>query len=171
MSHPFSDERAASSATLAGRLRAAATVIRRHAGSLTYHPAARQTPTASSDLEAAFAEVERLVREIREGATERTADEGAPGAANAAEPLRRAHADLDRTAEAVVSTLAVLRGMLGAPDEASLDAPYGRGAPRRHHPGALCTILAERLEYLAHVLQTSTILKANLYRPRNLMPG
>lgn len=48
------------------------------------------------------------------------------------------------------------------PEPASLDAPYGHGAPRRVHPGAQCTWVAERAEELAIDLSAVTLRKENL---------
>src|SRR5881396_2728990 len=48
------------------------------------------------------------------------------------------------------------------PERASLDAPYGHGAPSRVHPGAQCTWVAERAEELAVELASVTLRKENL---------
>jgi len=64
--------------------------------------------------------------------------------------------------QVTAAALEMLRGILATPDGAALDAPYGSSAPRRHHPGALCTIVAERAEGLATALETVAVLKANV---------
>jgi hypothetical protein len=136
-------QQAAAAAALAERLRRAAVVLRRQAGGLHYHPMTGRHPASSPELEAALAGIEQAVVEVR-----------------------RAHAAVDHAAQVVAAALTALRAILKAPDAATLDAPYGRSAPVRHHPGALCTIVAERVEELARALDYAAILAAN-YRAAN----
>lgn len=142
------DVLAAALAAQATRLRQAATLLRRHAGHLTYHPVTARRPQPSPELLAALAEVEVVVRDVQQ-----------------AHDLHRDHAAVDRGAQVVLAALEVLRPMLGpngpAGDDATLDAPYGVSAPKRHHPGALCTIVAERVEGLAGALEVAAIAMAN----------
>ncbi len=156
---PTSDLRAALMVGQAGRLRRAAVTIRRLAGHLTYHPVTNQRPQVSPELLEALATVEQVVKEIQRATDERAMEEVAMS-----EQIRLGHAAMDQGVQAITSVLEVLRATLAAPDGAVLDAPYGRGAPARHHPGALCTMLAERVEHLAIGLEVTAILKANLSR-------
>jgi hypothetical protein len=72
--------------------------------------------------------------------------------------------DVDQGAQLTAAAITVLRDVLAVTDTdgATIDAPYGRGAPRRQHPGALCTIVAERAETLARALESLAIISANL---------
>jgi hypothetical protein len=164
MSQMSTDQLAAASAAQAARLRRAATTIRREAGGLTYHPATGRRPEVSPALLAALDEVERAVREVQRGAPERAA--GGPTGEGAAQAggLRAADAAVDAAAGVVVAAADVLRGVLPGERDASVDAPYGAGAPRRPHPGALATLLAERVEELARALEVAAIVRANLAR-------
>jgi hypothetical protein len=166
MSSGFSDQRAAAAAVQAARLRQAAARVRRHAGGLTYHPMTGTRPRVPDDLMDALAGVAQIVQDIQRGTDDRAMDEVA--AAEAGDPragrLRMGHAAVDHGVQAVLAATEVLRGVLAANGGASVDAPYGSGSPTRHHPGALCTLVAERIEALAQALETVTIVKANLGR-------
>lgn len=162
---------AAAAAARAVRLRRAAVRIRLHAGRLTYHPATQRRSPPAPELLEALAEVERVVSEIQQGTKGRGQEElaasSAPGAHT--EALYRSHADVDEGTQVVLAALGVLRGVLGTggpADGATMDAPYGRSAPIRHHPGALCTIVAERVESLARALETAAVIQANMARGR-----
>jgi hypothetical protein len=143
MSHRSPDERAVWLVARAARLRRVATAIRHAAGRLTYHPLTGRHPDPSPGLLDALTDLEQVVSDIQQGA-------GGHG--------------FDESAQVVLAALNVLRGVLAASNDASLDAPYGHGAPRRHHPGALCTIVAERAEDLAHSLEAEAIATANRAR-------
>jgi hypothetical protein len=161
------DARAAAAAAQAQRLRQAAAVNRRLSRGLQYHPATGQRPPLSPGLSSALEEIEQTIIAVGRAAGERDADERALAAAapaSAAEAVRAGHAAVDQGAQVALAALAVLRELLQHRDGASVDAPYGRGAPTRHHPGALATMVAERAEDLALALETVTITKANLYR-------
>lgn len=141
-------------------------VIRRHARGLRYHPVTGQRPQPSPGLSSALEEIEQTVIAIQRAAGERAADEHALAAAagSAIEAVRAGHAAVDQGAQLTLAALTVLREWLQHLERASLDAPYGRGAPTRHHPGALATMVAERAEDLALALEVVTITTANLYR-------
>ena len=147
----------------AGRLRHAAVLIRRHASRLTYHPVTGERPRPGPELLGALAEVDHVVRDVQRGAAGRAQEEvavsGVPDAQAA--QLRLAHGAVEQGAQAVLAGLDVLRRVLGTADGASVDAPYGSGAPRRQHPGALSTLVAERVEGLAEALDVAAIVGAN----------
>jgi hypothetical protein len=173
MSPAFPDARAAEAADQARRLRAAAAAIRRLSRGLRYHPSIGQRPQPSPDLLSALEEIAQVVEDVRRGADGRAGEERAlveaagdavEAAGDAVEAVRAGHAAVEKGAEVTLAALSALRGLFQRLDEASLDAPYGRGAPTRHHPGALCTMVAERAESLALALETVTIRKANLQR-------
>jgi len=166
MSPAFPDARAAEAADQARRLRAAAATIRRLSRGLRYHPSIGQRPQPSPDLLSALEEIAQVVEDVRRGADGRAGEERAlvEAAGDAVEAVRAGHAAVEKGAEVTLAALSALRGLFQRLDEASLDAPYGRGAPTRHHPGALCTMVAERAESLALALETVTIRKANLQR-------
>ena len=121
-------------------------------------------------LLAALAAVEQVLKEIQRAADERAREEVAVAASGdaIAGQIRLGHATVDEGVQTVTAALDVLRGTLAAPDGAVLDAPYGRGAPSGIHPGALCTMIAERVESLAAALEVSAIVKANLGRAGHL---
>ncbi len=160
------DLRAAALVAQAARLQQAAITIRRQAGHLTYHPMTGQRPHAGPELLEALASVEQIVKEIQRAAGERAGDEVAAASSGQAgvEHMRFGHAAVDQGVAAVATVVDVLRSALASPDGAVLDAPYGRGAPAGHHPGALCTMIAERVERLARALEIAAIVKANLGR-------
>jgi len=170
MENTTPDVSAAAAAARATRLRRAAARIRLHAGHLTYHPTTDRRPHPAPKLLAAVAEVEQVVNDVQQGTEERAREEFAASAAAGGaqvEALHRGHAAVDRGTQVVLAALDVLRGVLGDGGEgagATIDAPYGSSAPSRHHPGALCTIVAERVEGLARALEVAAIVKANLDR-------
>jgi hypothetical protein len=157
----------------AQRLRHAAATVRRQASGLTYHPMTGQQPRASHELLEALAAVDQVVKEIQQATNERAREEVALSVSGAAvvEQIRFCHAAADMDVQAVTAALEVLRTTLAAPNGAVLDAPYGRGAPARHHPGALCTMIAERVEHLATTLEITAIHKANLTRAAGSATG
>jgi hypothetical protein len=160
------DRRAAAASDAARRLRDAARTLRRLGGRLRYHPATGQRPQPGAEFLEALSSVDDLVKLVQRGAEERGLYEAALATAGnpGAELVHAGHAAVDLSVQAVVGAVQVLRAAVSASNDASLDAPYGSGAPRRHHPGALSTIVAERVESLALALESVTILKANLAR-------
>jgi hypothetical protein len=157
-------QHAAAAAQQAHRLRQTAVALRRLAGAMKYHPVTRQRPEPPAALTGALEVLEQVLNEMHRGAAERAEDQAvldARGVALAAR-IRAGHEVLEQQAQVMGVTLEVLRALLTAGDDAALDAPYGRSAPRRHHPGALCTIVAERAEDLARAIETLAVLKANV---------
>jgi hypothetical protein len=164
------DQRAVVASELARQLREAARVIRHWGGELRYHPLTGEQPKAPEVFLGALAAVESVARALQQGAGERSLDEAALESAaagvgaNDAAAVRAGHAALNERTQTVAAALQVLRATLSDAGQASLDAPYGSGAPRRHHPGALSTIVAARVEDLVLALEAVTILKANIGR-------
>ncbi len=160
----FIVERAVVEAARAARLRRAAVMLRGQAGTLKYHPATGQRPRAGAELTAALDTMAQVLNDLQRGAAQRADDEAAIAARSeaAVRPVRQAHMDVDQGAQLTAAAIAVLRDTLADTDGATIDAPYGRGAPRRQHPGALCTIVAERAETLARALESLAIISANL---------
>lgn len=177
MENTSTDVGAAAAAAQAARLRRAAVRIRLHAGHLTYHPTTDRWPRPGPELLAAVAEVEQVVNDVQQGTQERAREAVAASAAAGAQgdALHRSYAAVDQGTQVVLAALDVLRGVLGIGgqlDSATIDAPYGSSAPSRHHPGALCTIVAERVEGLARALEVAAISQANLDRAgRTGAPG
>ena len=157
-------ERAAVEAARAVRLRRAAVILRGHAGTLKYHPATGEKPRAGPELMSGLDVVAQILNDLQRGAAQRADDEAAmtPTRETAVRAVRQAHLDVDQGAQLTGAAMTVLRDVLADSNGATIDAPYGRGAPRRHHPGALCTIVAERVESLARALESLAIITANL---------
>ena len=160
--------RAATSVEHARRLRHTAASLRERAARIKHNPATGQAPSEVSDMPALLESADRLLRAVEKGAGERARDEaaagdtgGGTGGGTGAETVRAGHEAIEQTAQAVAAAVVVLRELLGSPSAAVLDAPYGHGAPLRHHPGALCAIIAERAESLAGALEAAAIIKAN----------
>lgn len=161
---PESVLRAAIAADQAVRLRQAAAVLRRLAGTMKYHPTTGQRQEPSAALTAVLDTFSHVLNEIQRSAAERAEDGShfeARGEAVAGQ-IRAGHESLEQQAQVMAAAIEVLRTVLATQDGTALDAPYGHSAPRRHHPGALCTIVAERGESLALALETVAILKANI---------
>lgn len=156
--------RATAAAAQAVRLREAARILRRLSGAVKYRPANSERPALTPELDHALAAIEQVLDEIQRGADERADDEAtlAPHGDAAARQIRGGHEAIGRDAQVTAAAIGVLRGLLTGEEEASLDAPYGHGAPKRHHPGALCTIVAARAESLAAALESVAIAKLNL---------
>jgi hypothetical protein len=157
-------QRAAADVARAARLRRAAAALRARGGALTYQPLTGEKPRAGADLTAALAVLAQVLNDLQRDAVQRAGVEAAITARGetAALTVRRAYAEVDDHARLVGAAVEVLRGLLADSDGATLDAPYGHGAPRRPHPGALCTVVAERAERLAQALESAAVLVANL---------
>lgn len=160
--------RAAAAAALARRLREAGRRLRHLSGAVKYNPLTGERPVLSPELDHELTVIEEIVTEIQQGAADRGADESALATYGDAvtRQVRDAHEAVTREAQAAAAAVAVLRGLLSEPEDARLDAPYGLGAPKRHHPGALCTIVAARAEGLAAALESTAIAKLNLIGAR-----
>ncbi|MDR7475462.1 MAG: hypothetical protein QN175_10705 [Armatimonadota bacterium] len=147
------------------RLEAAAAVVRRHAGGLRYHPHTGITTPPGIEMRQALAymreSLTRLPVWVEAFAREDSAGTPSVLPAEVVEGPPR----LVALADALRSALEALEGVLTQPERATLDAPYGLGAPRRPHPGALASWVAERAEALARELAMQAILRANLTLP------
>jgi hypothetical protein len=148
----------------AGRLREAARTLRHLSGRIKYHPTTGVKPLPTPGLTGALEAIEQVLNELQRSAGERADEETALSDLGdaAARQIRFGGEAVERGAQVAAAAIEVLRGVLSASEGATLDAPYGHGAPRRHHPGALCTIVAERAESLASALEASAIAKVNL---------
>ena len=157
---------------LAGALQSAATVFRRHAGRLKYHPQSGVKDPVGADLHAAAAAMRETLAAITALAVRwdeevtwlRTVDP-----AMSLDDIQRGHAAAREAAGLLRAALDIFDRAIGHPEVAPLDAPYGAGAPRRVHPGAQCTWVAERADGLARELNGVTLRKENLLlnvRPR-----
>jgi len=157
---------------LAGALQSAATVFRRYAGTLKYHPQSGVEGTVGPDLrgaaEAARAHVAAITaleaRWDEEITWLRTVDAALP-----LDDIQRGHAEAREATGLLRAALDIFDRVIVQPEVARLDAPYGTGAPRRVHPGAQCTWVAERADGLARVVSGVTLRKENLLltvRPR-----
>lgn len=150
---------------LSQKLREVAVIFRRYAGELKYHPQTGIRGHIGSDLLDAAETLRRTLAAIgavaagwdEEVAWLRLRDPRAP-----VDELQRAHAAGREAARLVGAALDSFTKAALHPEPASLDAPYGHSAPRRVHPGAQCTWVAERAEELAIELSAVTLRKENL---------
>jgi len=139
---------------LAQRLRNAATVFRRYAGELKYHPQrgaqghiGQELLDAASAVRDTLDVIAAIIATWDEeiawlvARSPMSAGDMSGGAEGTREAIRLTRAALEIFDQAALH-----------PEQASLDAPYGHGAPRRVHPGAQCTWVAERAEDLAIAL-------------------
>ena len=164
------DQHAAAAFELARQLREASRVIRHWGGELRYHPLTGARPKVPVAFLGALDAVESVTRAIQQGAGERSAAEASIAAVGSSEAaaVRAGHVSIDERTQTVVAAIDVLRATLRDSGEATVDAPYGSGAPKRHHPGALSTIVAARIEDLVLALESVTVLKANIGRERRV---
>lgn len=140
-------------------------VFRRYAGELKYHPQTGLVGRIGKDLlDAATALRDALgavngvtARWDEEVAWLRAVDPGAP-----VDDVQRGHAAAREAARGAKAALDIFERAALNPERAALDAPYGHSAPRRVHPGAQCTWVAERVEDLARELSSVTFRKENL---------
>ncbi len=150
---------------LAQRLRADAAVFRRWAGEIRYIPQTGvQTPmdpelrSAADDLRGALDAVAALAARWDEEITwMRSLDRRMP-----VDDIQRGHAQAREALRLLRAALDLFTRVITAPERTPLDAPYGAGAPKRVHPGAQCTWVAERADTLARELSTVTLHKHNL---------
>ena len=148
----------------AERLLASAAVVRRHAGALRYHPARGLASPPRPELAAAIAGLRESLARIEKWMPA-FAEADAASAADLWE-LRDADRRLRVQSDLIRSALDVLERALAQPERVPLDAPYGLGAPRRVHPGAQATWVAERAEALARELATQSVLRETLAADR-----
>jgi len=150
---------------LATRVRGAATVFRRYAGELKYHPQTGIEGVIGSDLEAAAAAIRESITAITSLASRWDEEIIWLRLVNPALPvddIQRGHATAREAIRLLRAALEILNRAIRTPETAAIDAPYGAGAPRRVHPGAQCTWVAERADGLARELSTVTLQKENL---------
>lgn len=149
---------------LAQRLRADAAVFRRWAGDLQYFPQTGvQTPVdpslsaAADDLRKAVETIASLVARWDEEITWlRSFDRTVP-----VDDIQRGHAESREALRLARAALDVFTSVIANPERLPLDAPYGTGAPKRVHPGAQCTWVAERADTLAREISAVTLRKHN----------
>ena len=157
---------------LARALQSVATVFRRYAGRLKYHPQSGVEGSIGADLLDAVAATREQIDTITALAARwdeeitwlRTVDPAMP-----LDDIQRGHAAAREAAGLLRAALDIFDRTVGHAEVADLDAPYGAGAPRRVHPGAQCTWVAERADGLARELNGVTLRKENLLlnvRPR-----
>jgi hypothetical protein len=150
---------------LAEALHPWAAVFRRYAGELKYHPQTGIQGHIGSELLDAAAKMRDGLAAVSALAARwdqeliwlRTADPAAP-----AEELQRDHSAVRGAIAQLRTSLEGFQRFVVEGERASVDAPYGAGAPRRVHPGALCTWVAERAESLARGLANVSLRKENL---------
>lgn len=146
-------------------LLAAAQVSRRYAGELRYRPQFGVEGRVGDDL----IEAARTMRETLAAMTSvashwdeeitwmRGIDPGMP-----VDDIQRGHASAREAMRLLRSALEVFDRSVMHPETAPLDAPYGSGAPKRAHPGAQCTWVAERAEGVAREIVNVTLRKENV---------
>ncbi len=152
---------------LAQQLRKISTIFRRYAGELKYHPQTGVQGHVGQDLLDAAAALRDTLDAIA-AMTERWDEEIAwLRSLDAQMPtgdIQRGQAEAREAGRLTRAALQIFEQAALHPEPASLDAPYGHGAPRRVHPGAQCTWVAERAEGLAVALSSVTLRTENLVR-------
>ena len=150
---------------LAQQLRAATAVFRRYAGELKYHPQTGVEGHIGQDLLDAAASVRGILNAISTLTARWDEEIGWLRAHNGQVPLedlQRGHAAAREAARLTRAALEIFEQAVLHPETAALDAPYGHSAPRRVHPGAQCTWVAERAEGFAIELSSVTLRKETL---------
>ncbi len=147
----------------AGRLLQAAEVIRRYAGLLRYHPvtglAAPPGQEVANAIESLRASLERVRTWMPALAAASASSESGDGPVAA--EIRAGLQRVQNVSNLLRAAIEVFVRILAAPERAPLDAPYGMGSPRRAHPGAQATWVAERAEALARELAYAAIIREN----------
>ncbi len=146
-------------------LHSAATVFRRYAGRLKYHPQFGLEGTVGDDLLAAAAALREELAAVGALASRwdeeitwlRTVDARLP-----VDDIQRAHAEAREAIGLLRAALEIFERAVLHPERAPLDAPYGTSAPRRVHPGAQCTWVAARADALARAVSSLTLYKEQL---------
>ena len=151
--------------TLAQLLRATVVVFRRYAGELKYHPQGGVEGRIGQDLVDAAARLRELLSTLS-ALTARWDEETswlrARDAQMPIEEIQQGHAAAREAARLTRAALQIFEQAVLHPETVALDAPYGHSAPRRVHPGAQCTWVAERAEGLAIELSSVTLRKETL---------
>jgi len=143
----------------------AAQVFRRYAGELRYRPQFGVEGRVGDDLLDAAKTMRETVTAITSIAARwdeeitwmRGLDPGMP-----VDDIQRGHATAREAMRLLRSALEIFDRSMQHPETAPLDAPYGTGAPTRVHPGAQCTWVADRAEWIARELANVTLRKENL---------
>lgn len=146
-------------------LSATAAVFRRHAGELKYYPQMAQPRPVDEDLVGAVDAMRETLAAVTSVAGKwdeeitwmRSVDPKTP-----VDDIQRGHAAAREAARLLKAALDIFDRAALHPEAASLDAPYGAGAPKRVHPGAQCTWVAERAEALGRETANVTLRKENL---------
>lgn len=146
-------------------LQAAATIFRRYAGTLKYHPQVGGRAPVGEDLLQAAARLRDTLGPVTSAAShwdEEITWMRALGSTMPVDDIQRGHAAAREGARLLRAALDIFDRVVLHPETAPLDAPYGSGAPKRVHPGAQCTWVAERADGLARELANVTLRKENL---------
>jgi len=149
---------------LARGLERTATMFRRCAGELRYHPQTAMPTSPPEELVQAAQTMREILGAISAAMARwdeevvwiRSLDPARP-----VDEIQRGHAAGREAARLLKATLEVFDRAALHPEVAPLDAPYGAGAPRRVHPGAHCTWVAERADALARDVSDVTLRKEN----------
>ena len=150
---------------LAQRLRDTSVIFRRYAGELKYHPQTGIQGHIGQDLLDAAATMRDVLDEVEALARQWSEEIAWLRSQNSRMPMEdvhQGHTAVRAAIRLVRTALDVFSRAALHPEHASLDAPYGHGAPRQVHPGAQCTWVAERAEKLAVELASVTLRKENL---------
>lgn len=146
-------------------LRSTAEAFRRCAGEVRYHPQVGRVQSLDEELLRAA----DLMRETLTALTSVAAkwDEQitwmrSVDAKTPVDDIQRGHAAAREAARLLRAALEIFDRAVLHPETAPLDAPYGAGAPKRVHPGAQCTWVAERAEALGREVANVTFRKENL---------
>ncbi len=150
---------------LARTIETSAVVFRRYAGELRYHPQTGVEGHVGDDLLQAAGALREALGSINALATRwdeeitwmRSIDRQMP-----VDDIQRGQAASREAARLLAAALGIFDRAVLHPERAALDAPYGSSAPRRVHPGAQCTWVAERADGLAQELSNVTLRKVNL---------
>lgn len=150
---------------LSRTLLSTARVFRRYAGELRYRPQVGVEGRIGADLLEAAHTMRDTLAAIHTAASKwdeeitwmRSLDPRMP-----VDDIQRGHAATREGMRLVRSALDIFERAVQHPETAALDAPYGTGAPKRVHPGAQCTWVAERAEWVAREIANVTLRKENV---------
>jgi hypothetical protein len=146
-------------------LRSSAEIFRRCAGEVRYHPQVGRVQPLDDELLRAVDGMRETLGAVTSVAGKwdeeitwmRSVDPTTP-----VDDIQRGHAAAREAARLLRAALDIFDRAVLHPETAPLDAPYGAGAPRRVHPGAQCTWVAERAEALGREVANVTLRKENL---------
>lgn len=145
-------------------LQEAAAVVRRCAGTLRYHPVTGLVTPPRPEMQDTLGRLRQSLARVQGWLDAFTQETAALERTYGALPreVREGPQRLRVLADLLRAALDVLERVLAQPERVPLDAPYGLGAPRRLHPGAQATWVAERAETLARELVDNLVLRENL---------